>query len=222
MGSQTQAVCSVASVKSDSLRPYGVSQAPLSIGLSWQEYWSGLPCPSSRNLPDPGIKPVSLPSPALAGRFFTTSATRPGSNPSLLQWKHRVLITGLSGKSQEEILISNYHNPTNPHYKLKKVRRREVKLPAPDCSWWMTKFGFKSVWFPHLCSCPFTKTVLVWIPLKAECPKDLSASSLFENWPQGTNCERQGEWPQQEGKAHPWILFKWQPLSTSTGLPRRY
>ena len=67
------------------------------------EYWSELPCPSSRTLPDPGIKPASLGSPALAGRFFTTSATRPGSNPSLLQWKHRVLITGPSGKSQEGI-----------------------------------------------------------------------------------------------------------------------
>ena len=38
------------------------------------EYWSGLSCPSPGNLPDPGIKPVSLPSPALADWFFTTSA----------------------------------------------------------------------------------------------------------------------------------------------------
>ena len=35
-------------------------------------YWSGLPFPLPEDLPDPGIKP---PSPALAGRFFTTSAT---------------------------------------------------------------------------------------------------------------------------------------------------
>ena len=53
--------------------------------------------------------------------------------------------------------------------------------------------------------------------LQADCPKDLSADSLFENWPQGTDCERQGEWPQQGGKARPWILFKWQPISISTG-----
>ena len=53
-------------------------QAPLSTGLSWQEYWSGLPFPFPRDLPDPGIEPVSLRSPALAGRFFTTE---PPGNP---------------------------------------------------------------------------------------------------------------------------------------------
>ena len=50
-------------------------QGPLSIGFPRQEYWSGLPFPSPGDLPDPGIKPVSLVSPALAGGFFTTSAT---------------------------------------------------------------------------------------------------------------------------------------------------
>ena len=50
-------------------------QAPLSMGFSRQEYWSGLPCPSPGDLPDPGIEPVSLTSPALAGGFFTTSTT---------------------------------------------------------------------------------------------------------------------------------------------------
>ena len=51
-------------------------QAPLSIGFSRQEQWSGLPCPPpGEELPDPGIEPMSLTSPALAGRFFTTSAT---------------------------------------------------------------------------------------------------------------------------------------------------
>ena len=50
-------------------------QVPLSMGFSRQEYWSGLPCPPPRDLPNPGIEPESLMSPALAGRFFTTSAT---------------------------------------------------------------------------------------------------------------------------------------------------
>ena len=49
-------------------------QAPLSMGLSRQEYWSGLPFPSQGNLPDPGTEPESLLSPALAGGFFTFSA----------------------------------------------------------------------------------------------------------------------------------------------------
>ena len=50
-------------------------QAPLSMGFSRQEYWSGLPCPPPGDLPNPGIEPVSLTFPALAGGFFTTSAT---------------------------------------------------------------------------------------------------------------------------------------------------
>ena len=49
-------------------------QASLSMGFSRQEYWSGLPFPSPGDLPDPGIEPRSLMSPALAGRLFTTSA----------------------------------------------------------------------------------------------------------------------------------------------------
>ena len=47
-------------------------QTPMSIGFPRQEYWSGLPFPSLGDLPDPGIKPTSLASLALAGRFFTT------------------------------------------------------------------------------------------------------------------------------------------------------
>ena len=36
-----------------------VHQAPLSVGFSRQEYWSGLPFPSPGDLPDPGVKPQS-------------------------------------------------------------------------------------------------------------------------------------------------------------------
>ena len=50
-------------------------QAPLSMGFSRQEYWSGLPHPAPGDLPNPGIEPTSLTSLALAGRFFTTSTT---------------------------------------------------------------------------------------------------------------------------------------------------
>ena len=50
-------------------------QTPLSVGFSKQEHWSGLPCPSPGHLPHPGIEPMSLTSPTLAGRFFTTVAT---------------------------------------------------------------------------------------------------------------------------------------------------
>ena len=45
------------------------------MGSLSQKYWSGLSCPPSGDLPDPGIKPTSLTSPALAGGFFTTCTT---------------------------------------------------------------------------------------------------------------------------------------------------
>ena len=50
-------------------------QAPQSMRFSRQEYWRGLPCPPQGDLPDPEIEPMSLVSPAMGGRFFTTSTT---------------------------------------------------------------------------------------------------------------------------------------------------
>ena len=58
-------------------------QAPLSMEFFRQEHWSGLPCPPPEDLPNPGIEPVSLTSPALARRFFTTSGT----------WEAQIYIT---------------------------------------------------------------------------------------------------------------------------------
>ena len=50
-------------------------QAPLSIGFSRQEYWSGLPFPPPGDLPDPEIESMSLITTVLADGFFTTRAT---------------------------------------------------------------------------------------------------------------------------------------------------
>ena len=57
-------------------------QAPLCMEFSRQEYWSGLPFPTSGDLPDPAIKPTS---PALASRFFTTEL--PGKPRLLCTWQ---------------------------------------------------------------------------------------------------------------------------------------
>ena len=66
--------CYVPSVVSDSATLKTVPhQVPLSMGFSRQECWSGLLCPPPGDLSNPGIKSASLTSPALAGRFFTTS-----------------------------------------------------------------------------------------------------------------------------------------------------
>ena len=48
-------------------------QAPLSMGFHRQEYWSRFSFSTPEALPDPGIEPASLASPALAGGFFTTA-----------------------------------------------------------------------------------------------------------------------------------------------------
>ena len=54
--------------------PWSVAhQAPLSMGFSRREYWSGLPFPSPGDIPDPGIESVSLITPVSAEGFFTTS-----------------------------------------------------------------------------------------------------------------------------------------------------
>ena len=66
------------------------------MGFSRQEYWSGLSCPSPGDLPDPGIETASLVSPALAGDFFTTSATWEALKIVLLERKERKKVKSLS------------------------------------------------------------------------------------------------------------------------------
>ena len=61
--------------KSDWLYPLHPKMEKLYTGFFRQEYWSGLPRPTPGDLPNLGIEPASLTSPALAGRLFTTSAT---------------------------------------------------------------------------------------------------------------------------------------------------
>ena len=57
--------------------PWVACQAPLSMGFSRQEHWSGLPFSLQRYLPNPGIEPASSESPAFVGGFITTKP--PGS-----------------------------------------------------------------------------------------------------------------------------------------------
>ena len=70
-------VCLRTLVVSDSFAtPWTVAfQAPLSVGFSRQECWSGLPCRPPGDLFNPGTEPTSPVSPALAGVFFTTGTT---------------------------------------------------------------------------------------------------------------------------------------------------
>ena len=61
--------------------PQTAARQALSMGFARQEYWSGLPFPPPRGLPDPGFELTSLASPALAGGFFTTE---PPGKPSTI------------------------------------------------------------------------------------------------------------------------------------------
>ena len=76
-------------------------KSPLSMGFFRQEYWGRLPLPPPGDIPDPGIKHLSLNSPALAGGFFTTSATWED-----LSW-YEVLFT-LAGESYSSLLPGSF------------------------------------------------------------------------------------------------------------------
>ena len=103
--------CKVVSVVSDSATIWTVAhQAPLSMGFSWQEYWSGLPCPSPRYLPCLEMELVSLMSPALTGRFFITSATWEAQQQVESTSKCREFQYFLKKKNQLSHWIKNCHH----------------------------------------------------------------------------------------------------------------
>ena len=89
-------------------------QAPMSMGLFRQECWSGLPFPSPGDLPNPGIEPASEysspVSPALAGRFFTTT---PLGKPHLEE-----------GRKQKDWHLSFMNNLTGEQINTQFAERR--------------------------------------------------------------------------------------------------
>ena len=109
--------CKVASAVSNSATLRTVArQAPLSMGFSRQEYWSGSRALLQGNLPDPGVESASLMSPALAGGFFTTNATQE-AHPSALgsqnqTWDKSNFMT-LALRSFQFNLINFYLNSLN-------------------------------------------------------------------------------------------------------------
>ena len=76
----TSFVCVLVTQSCPTQTPWTIArQAPLSMGLLRQEYWSGLPFPSPGDHPDPGFEPAF---PVLAGRFFTTEPPGKSENES--------------------------------------------------------------------------------------------------------------------------------------------
>ena len=127
-----------------------VCQAPLFMGFSRQEYWSGLPCPSPGDLPDPGIKPASLTPPALAGRFSITNTI----------WvSHQSLVPLLQCPGCNTTLRA----PVFSQYYLYLLSYSTVTTlfsptPGPCCAWVMSTQLFRhweaTSWrsFPNLCT----------------------------------------------------------------------
>ena len=75
-------------------------QAPLSMGFSRQENWSGWPCLPPRDLPNPEIKPISLVSLMSAAGLFTTTATKEAHicNTHTHTYTHGWLLFGIRSK----------------------------------------------------------------------------------------------------------------------------
>ena len=107
------------------------------MGFSRQEYWSGLPFPAPGDLPDPGIEPASLVSPALAGGFFTA---KPPRRPLWAAWliNHRNLTPEAPGVGILRSASSGSgENPlpggrqTTLCYILTLIRKRDSRFSIP-------------------------------------------------------------------------------------------
>ena len=90
-------------------------QAPLSLGFFRPEYWSGLPCPSSGDLPNPGFESMSPVYPALAGGFFTSEpmgkATKFSQYQSISQYENQHV-------SHTTLLFTMFNNSDSVLYPL--------------------------------------------------------------------------------------------------------
>ena len=82
---------------------YITHQAPLSVEFSRQEHWSRLAFPTPGDVPNPGVKPTCLVSPALAGGFLTT--TSPGKSCYSTRDYIQYLIITYNGKQLEKIYM---------------------------------------------------------------------------------------------------------------------
>ena len=111
-------------------------QAPLSMGFSRQEYWSGLPFSPPGDLPDSGIKPAYPESSALAGRFFTTE---PPGKPF---------------KCQEDLYIENNLRDTPRVYRNgspmdSALPDRSFSYPMMHLDRASSQHSRKQIWCPH-------------------------------------------------------------------------
>ena len=84
-------------------------QAPLSMGFSRQEYWSELPFPLPGDLPNPGIKAVSLKSPALAS-IGSLPLALPGKPPAKTKHSQRIFFQGSENILYVTLMVNPCHH----------------------------------------------------------------------------------------------------------------
>ena len=119
-----------------------IHQAPLSIGFSRQEYWGGLLLPSPGDVPDPGIKPASLMSPALASRFLPLSP--PGKPQSGRQVRiKREPRMALELYTQEVTRALSVHLAQPPVYDLNLQNEESLTPTRLKGPWFLNEH-----WFP--------------------------------------------------------------------------
>ena len=87
-----------------------IHQAPLSMGFSKQEYWSGLPFLSPGDLPDPGIKPVSLTSPAWVGSLLLVLSGKPLITfITMLRFSYQILWNAAKTVINSKLIASEFY-----------------------------------------------------------------------------------------------------------------
>ena len=125
---------------SHSLWSRGLSQAPLSMGFSRQEYWSGLPFPSPGDLPNPGIQPLS---PVLAGGFFPTEP--PGeSNVATRHLKSHLWLTCVYLKGTALLLTIDFFKGCLQEISYVKKDIAFLAPPSPSSLRVQHSFGVQS------------------------------------------------------------------------------
>ena len=130
------------------------------MGFLKQKYWSGLPCSAPGDLPNPGIKPVSLISPALAGGLFIISTTWEALQltTSIYNWVKAVpLINYISEHSKVAFLIKT-RSEINSNTWL-NLKRNSITHSLPIAIYLLifhTPLSY-SLPFPHSLSHPYTE-----------------------------------------------------------------
>ena len=121
-------------------------QAPVSAGASRQEYWTGLLCPPLGYLSDPGLKPVSLMSPAWAGGFFTTNTTWEAPYWSVLMCDYMHFCGRHSSKCFD--MCTPVSRPPQSRYKIPpSVPKISFFLPLMSTPWAADNNGSYSLLF---------------------------------------------------------------------------